>query len=420
MALKFYNFPGNRNGFKVLIAAEFNGTKIEQPTFQFGVTNKSKEFLAWNPIGKAPVLQTPEGAIFESNAIAKYVAKVNDKGLTGTTTYEQAQVDQWIDFTTNEIDTPIWRWFPPYFSYGTKIQEVEDVAIASLKRGLGALNTYLESHTYLVGDRITLADIVAVSQLWTGYITVLTPAFMKEFPHVQRFWETLINHPKVKKVIGEVKQAQAAPTSVVPWAEGPIGKLQAAAKPAAAPAKKEAAPAAAALDEEEAAPKPKAKNPLDLLPPSPMVMDTWKRLYSNTKAANFREVAIKGFWDMYDAEGYSLWFCDYKHNDENTVKFVTLNKVSGFLQRMDLARKYAFAKMCILGPDAGPFVIKGVWLFRGTELPQFVLDECYDCELYDWTKVDINDAVQKERVNMYMEEPDDIEGLKLQEAKCFK
>ncbi|CAI7847488.1 unnamed protein product, partial [Closterium sp. NIES-53] len=142
-----------------------------------------------------------------------------------------------------------------------------------------------------------------------------------------------------------------------------------------------------ACEGEEGAPKPKAKNPLDLLPPSPMVVDAWKRLYSNTKANNFREVAIKGFWEMFDAEGYSLWFCDYKFNDENTVKFVTLNKVSGFLQRMDLARKYAFAKMCILGPDEGPFVIKGVWLFRGSEVPPFVMEECYDCELYEWSKV---------------------------------
>ncbi|MBO8589854.1 hypothetical protein INN88_14770, partial [Staphylococcus aureus] len=82
-------------------------------------------------------------------------------------------------------------------------------------------------------------------------------------------------------------------------------------------AKKEPAkPKVEANDEEEEAPKPKPKNPLDLLPPSTMILDEWKRLYSNTKT-NFREVAIKGFWDMYDPEGYSLWFCDYKYNDEN-------------------------------------------------------------------------------------------------------
>jgi elongation factor 1-gamma len=169
---------------------------------------------------------------------------------------------------------------------------------------------------------------------------------------------------------------------------------------------------------EEEAPKPKPKNPLDLLPPSKMVLDDWKRLYSNTKT-NFREVAVKGFWDMYDPEGYSLWFCDYKYNDENTVSFVTLNKVGGFLQRMDLARKYAFGKMLVIGSEP-PFKVKGLWLFRGQEIPKFVMDECYDMELYEWTKVDISDEAQKERASQMIEDAEPFEGEALLDAKCFK
>ncbi|CBI29690.3 unnamed protein product, partial [Vitis vinifera] len=149
-----------------------------------------------------------------------------------------------------------------------------------------------------------------------------------------------------------------------------------------------------------------------------MILDEWKRLYSNTKT-NFREVAIKGFWDMYDPEGYSLWFCDYKYNDENTVSFVTLNKVGGFLQRMDLARKYAFGKMLVIGSEA-PFKVKGLWLFRGQEIPQFIIDECYDMELYEWKKVDISDEAQKERVNQMIEDQEPFEGEALLDAKCFK
>ncbi|PRQ27311.1 putative translation elongation factor EF1B, gamma chain [Rosa chinensis] len=62
---------------------------------------------------------------------------------------------------------------------------------------------------------------------------------------------------------------------------------------------------------------------------------------------------------------------------ENTVSFVTLNKVGGFLQRMDLARKYAFGKMLVIGSDP-PFKVEGLWLFRGQEVPQVIIDECYD------------------------------------------
>ncbi|CAN1835646.1 Elongation factor 1-gamma 2 [Linum perenne] len=294
--------------------------------------------------------------------------------------------------------------------------KAEETAITALKRALDALNSYLATTTFLVGHSVTLADIILVCNLHMGFSRIMTKSFTSAFPHIERYFWTLVNQPNFKKVMGEVKQTES-----VPAVES--GKKPAQTKEKAKPkeeTKKEVAkpkPEAVA-DEEEPAPKPKAKNPLDLLPPSKMVLDEWKRLYSNTKT-NFREVAIKGFWDMYDPEGYSLWFCDYKYNDENTVSFVTLNKVGGFLQRMDLARKYAFGKMLVIGSEA-PFKVKGLWLFRGQEVPQFVIDECYDMELYEWKKVDISDEAQKERVNQMIEDQEPFEGEALLDAKCFK
>jgi len=29
----------------------------------------------------------------------------------------------------------------------------------------------------------------------------------------------------------------------------------------------------------------------------------------------------------YDPEGYTMYFCDYKYTDENTVNYVVMNKV---------------------------------------------------------------------------------------------
>ncbi|KAI3861019.1 hypothetical protein MKX03_026688 [Papaver bracteatum] len=86
---------------------------------------------------------------------------------------------------------------------------------------------------------------------------------------------------------------------------------------------------------------------------------------------------------------------------------------------MDLARKYAFGKMLIIGSEA-PYKMKGLWLFRGPEIPQFIMDECYDMELYGWTKVDISDENQKERVNQMVEDQEPFEGEALLDAKCFK
>ncbi len=53
MDLKLYTYPGNKNAFKALIAAQYVGAKIEVPAFNMGTDNKSPEFLKLNPNGKA-------------------------------------------------------------------------------------------------------------------------------------------------------------------------------------------------------------------------------------------------------------------------------------------------------------------------------------------------------------------------------
>ncbi|TXG53695.1 hypothetical protein EZV62_018951 [Acer yangbiense] len=415
--LVLHSGKGNKNAYKALIAAEYSGVQVKLvEDFQMGVSNKTPEFLKMNPIGKVPVLETPEGPLFESNAIARYVARSKaDNPLYGASLMDYALIEQWIDFASLEIDANIRLWYGPRMGFAVHLPPAEEAAISALKRGLVALNTYLASNTYLVGHSVTLADIIMTCNLYMGFVRVMTKKFTSEFPHVERYFWTLVNQPNFKKILGDVKQTDSVPA--VQSKKPAQTKEAAKPKPKDEP-KKEEAPKPKAVEEEEEAPKPKPKNPLDLLPPSKMILDEWKRLYSNTKT-NFREVAIKGFWDMYDPEGYSLWFCDYKYNDENTVSFVTLNKVGGFLQRMDLARKYAFGKMLIIGSEP-PFKVKGLWLFRGQEIPQFVIDECYDMELYEWKKVDISDEAQKERVSQMIEDQEPFEGEALLDAKCFK
>ncbi|MPC22507.1 Elongation factor 1-gamma [Portunus trituberculatus] len=70
------------------------------------------------------------------------------------------------------------------------------------------------------------------------------------------------------------------------------------------PAKKkeEAAPAA------EAPPAPKPKDPLDALPAGNFVMDDFKRFYSN----NDEEKSVPYFWEKFDPDHYSIWYCEYK------------------------------------------------------------------------------------------------------------
>lgn len=140
---------------------------------------------------------------------------------------------------------------------------------------------------------MTIADIVMTCNLSYGFKVIMTKSFTSQFPHVERYVWTLVNQPIFKKFLGDIKQADSVPpvASKKPTQQKESAKSKPKAEPKKEVKKEEVKPKEVA--EEEEAPKPKAKNPLDLLPPSKMVLDDWKRLYSNTKT-NFREVAVKG------------------------------------------------------------------------------------------------------------------------------
>ena len=46
------------------------------------------QFPEGKVIAQVPTLETPQGGVFESNAIARYVARMADKGLFGHTSFE--------------------------------------------------------------------------------------------------------------------------------------------------------------------------------------------------------------------------------------------------------------------------------------------------------------------------------------------
>lgn len=94
-----------------------------------------------------------------------------------------------------------------------------------------------------------------------------------------------------------------------------------------------------------------------------------------------------------------MYFCTYKYNNELDLVFKSCNAVSGFFDRADQCRKYAFGCMMVHGVD-GDLALTGCWMFRGTEIiPE--MKACDDYELYDWTRVDINNPEHRKLVENY-------------------
>jgi len=228
--LKLYTDLGNFRAFKILIAAEYNGVDIEIPEFKLS-DSKSEEFLSKSPLGRVPVLETPDGIIFESNAIARWVSRLrNDTGLYGSTFFESGAVDSSLDFSQHDIELPATLWLYPVLGYLPLNPAATAKAKADLAAALAVLEKHLLTRTYLVGNKLTLADIAVVSALVYPFKFVADEAYRAPFPNVLRWFLTCVNQPAFEAVIGTVVLAEEELVAA--------GAAPAAAAPAAAEASK--------------------------------------------------------------------------------------------------------------------------------------------------------------------------------------
>ncbi|RIA92214.1 hypothetical protein C1645_723568 [Glomus cerebriforme] len=408
---KIYCYPNNPRVFKILIAAHYNELEVEIAEFEIGTDNKKPEYLAKFHNEKVPAFESTEGiCLNESGAIAYYVASHNDRThLLGKDNKETSQVLHYVLFAENEITPHANTWVNPILGITPFNKAAHNQAVTSLKKSLDVLEKVLLNKTYLVGERITLADIAVSTSLYLPFKLVLDTGFRKEHPNLSRWYTTLINQPAFKKVMGDVTLADVAVEYTAPKKDKP--KKEQKEQP-----KKETKPKETDVEaEEEEKPAPKPKSKLDSLPPSSFVLDEWKRVYSNNDT---RPTAVDWFWEHFDPEGYSIWRVDYKYNDELTKVFMSSNLIGGFFNRLERARKYAFGSLVVLGED-GANSIAGYFVIRGQEVPEEVYDAA-DFESYNFQKADHTDPAVKSSFEDYIAWDGHLDGKKFADGKIFK
>jgi elongation factor 1-gamma len=405
----------------------------------------------------------------DAHAIAAFLGQ----SLMGSNAEERAEIVQWLNLADEEFLPHVLAWTLPSLSAMQYDNNQVETSKKELLRLLGILNEYLLTRTYLVGERISLADVALVLDLLPAYQHVLEPELRRPFINVSRWLTTLVNQPQFKSVLGDVgnhlctkavhfdahkfkdfqegssSQHQKQPEAAAPASgqkEEQHGKKdkkgkkdkEPADKGDAAPPKKEekkekgkkekadtqqngpaAGDAAEELDptEEALAAEPAQKDPFSAMPKGTFVMDDFKKVYSNEDTAT---KAIPWFWEHFDKENYSIWHCEYKFPEELTLVFMSCNLITGMFQRLDKMRKNAFGSMCVFGTD-NKSTISGIWIWRGHELAFKLSDDWQvDYESYDWKKLDPNSEETKKMVSEYFLWEGEFGGKKFNQGKIFK
>merc|ERR1712126_724991 len=418
-----FTYPDNFRAQKALIAAKYSGAELTVAKgFVFGESNKKPEFLNKFPLGKVPAFEGSDGVLLtESNAIAYYVANEELRG--GSDAAAKAQVVQWMCMADNEILPASCTWVFPTLGIMQFNKNATDRAKEDVKAALKTLNDHLLTKTFLVGERLTLADIAVACTMLSLYKQVLDPAFRKPFTNVNRWFTTVVNQPNAKAVLGQVdlctKMAEFDAKKFAEFSGKGDNKKEKKEKPKQEPKKQpEKKKEEKKPEPEEDVPKIEKKpDPFEKMPKGTFDLEEWKRFYSN----NDEPESVKWFWEHFDHENYSIWRGDYKYNDELTMVFMSCNLIGGMFQRLDKLNKNAFASCCLFGKD-NDSSISGIWVFKGQELA-FELSEDWqiDYASYDWKKLDSKSDECKALVAQYWKwEGNDAQGRPFNQGKILK
>jgi len=391
---------------EVLHVINLTKAPVELQNVDWEDAETRKTLTPKSPTGTFPFLETTEGILSESRAIENYLALKHRPELLGENDYEKAQVRQWSDFAIFEIGYCAKEIVYPIFGWKNYCKESADKANNRLKEFMRTLDAHLKDKDFVMGSRLTLADVTLFREL-KYFFQLVFPKGLRDklFPNATKWFQRMAETEEVKKVYGKILLCNQP---LKPF----VKEEKQEKKPEKNPEKHDDT-------KKEEPPKEKKKvNPLDELPPSKLELESFKRAFLNNKD---KEDAMNKFWEIYDPEGYSLWWVEYQNlPSECKILYRTSNSKGMFLQKCDAVRRYAFAVHGVYGVE-NDYKVRGMWMFRGKEIPQ----EMKDNDLYEYLtfrRIDINNPQDKQLVHDYwtkLDENDEVEGRKCADCEYF-
>ncbi len=156
--IQLYGTPRSGNAHKVRMALAF----LDQPWTEEltdAAARQSAAFAAINAMRQIPVYVEGDLRLRDSQAILAYLAARHRPGeWDGRTPQERGDIALWLSHAANEIANG-----PATLRLARQFGAViaEDQAQAVTARFLPVIEAHLAAHRWLVGDRLTIADLAA-------------------------------------------------------------------------------------------------------------------------------------------------------------------------------------------------------------------------------------------------------------------
>ncbi len=163
----------------------------------------SPEVSAIHPAGQVPCLKHGDVALFESKALATYI----DKAFSGPKFIPEdakgaALVEQWVSYGNAKVDRCVMREFvvPTVFADKEKGPDTARInaSIPEIEKCAKALDDAVAKTGYLVGDKLTFADMNVLPMLATAMGFPATKEIISKNKNLSAYIAKLTELPSFK------------------------------------------------------------------------------------------------------------------------------------------------------------------------------------------------------------------------------
>ena len=394
---------------EILHTLNIIGKKIDFEEIKLEEKDKRNSLVNKIPTTTFPFLETEKGNISQSNAIIKYLCEKYKPELLGANIFEKCKIIQWIEFANNEIFKCNKNIIYPIFGWNNLNKEDYNEGDNKIKEYLKIIEKELENKEYIIGNKISIADIKLFSSL--RYLMILyLPEQMRNklYPKINKWYEKIMNTSEAINAYGRtilckniIKPYNGIINKNIEKIDGGKKKDKKDKKENIQKnkeIKKEKEPyIPSILELPRCNIKPIENNILDLLPESKFDLDKFKIEFLKN---NNKKNGMKYFWKNYDPDGYSLWFIEYNNDiNECITLFRTCIIKGNILEQLKYFKKYCFGVLGVYGNDSD-YKIKGCLLWRGNEIPEEIKNiDCYN--KLNIRKLDYNQKKDQQLVHDY-------------------
>jgi glutathione S-transferase len=199
--LKIWGRVNSINVQKPLMVLEEVGLPYERidAGLHFGVNN-TDAYKAMNPNGVVPTIDDDGFILWESNSVARYLARKYGNGrLWPADVQAQANQDRWMDWQQTTMIGPVNAMFAPL------IRGMGDTSPEAIEKGrersgqvLAMLDAWLADNENISGDIFGVADCVLGPSIHRWYNL---PVERPKLANLERWFESLMKRASAQKII---------------------------------------------------------------------------------------------------------------------------------------------------------------------------------------------------------------------------